>query len=217
MTRFKYLFAVPLLFAISACAADHDANATIQFKLDFQGSNPSHYEITVTSDGHGSYVSNGVLREGESSDPEPLEFVISNSTRQQLFDLAKRAKYFSGKVESGRKNIANTGAKTLIYKDAAHNTSATYNFSPQLPIQEITAIFQGLSGVLEYGRRLTWFHKYQKLAIDGDLKQMEERQRDGTLGDVAAIAAVLKAIADDPSVMNMDRSRALRLLATATK
>lgn len=217
MTRLKYCPLVPLLFVFSTFAADHDPNATIQFKLDFQGSNPSHYEITVGSDGHGSYTSNGVLREGESSDPEPLEFVVSENTRQQLFDLAKRAKYFSGKIEAGKKNIANTGAKTLTYKDATHNTSATYNFSLQPPVQEITSIFQELSGVLEYGRRLTWFHKYQKLAIDDDLKQMQERQREGTLGDVQAIAPVLKAIADDSSVMNMDRARALRLLAVGTK
>ena len=34
--------------------------------------------------------------------------------------------------------------------------------------------------MLEYGRRLTWFHKYQKLALDDDLKQMQDRQQSNT-------------------------------------
>jgi hypothetical protein len=41
---------------------------------------------------------------------------------------------------------------------------------------------------------------------------MEELQRDNSLGDVHAIAPVLKEIADDQSVMNVARARALRLM-----
>jgi hypothetical protein len=39
-------------------------------------------------------------------------------------------------------------------------------------------------------------------------------RRDGMLGDVQAIAPILHDIAGDQSVMNVSRSRALRLLAT---
>ena len=104
------------------------------------------------------------------------------------------------------------GTKTLIYKDDSHDTSATYNYSLDPAVQQITSILQDLSTVLEYGRRLTWFHKYQKLALEDDLKQMEERQRTKTLGDIEAIAPLLKQIANDQSVMRMTRARALRLL-----
>src|SRR5690349_460628 len=97
-------------------------SATVTFTLDFAGANPSHYEITVTSDGHGTYSSNGQLSENaEPADPAPLPFTLSNSVRDQIFDIAKRTHYFSGKVDSGRKNIANTGTKTLTYKDAEHS------------------------------------------------------------------------------------------------
>ena len=80
-------------------------------------------------------------------------------------------------------------------------------------MQQVTAIFQGLSETLEFGRRLSFFHKYQKTALDEDLRRMEELQRDNSLGDVQAIAPVLKEIADDQSVMNVARARALRLMA----
>ena len=208
---------VLLLLPFLASAGDQSANATVRFTLDFPDSNPSHYEITVGNGGHGSYTSNGELSAGASADPEPFAFTLSEKTRQEIFDLAKKSHYFNGKVDSGRSNLANTGAKTLAYKDDSHNTSATYNYSLNPAVQQITEIFQNLSTALEYGRRLSWFHKYQKLALDADLKQMEERQRENTLGDVEAIAPVLEAIAHDSSVMNVSRARALRLLALAGK
>jgi hypothetical protein len=189
----------------------------VQFKFDFPGSNPAHYEITVQNDGHDYYTSNGDLGNSTSPDSTPFEFSISEKTRHDIFEFAKKANYFTGKVDSGNTKLANTGAKTLIYKDGAHDTSATYNYSLDPSVQQITNILQNLSTVLEYGRRLTWFHKYQKLALDDDLKQMEERQRSNTLGDLQAIAPLLKQIADDPSVMRMTRARALRLLAAAGK
>ena len=134
-----------------------------------------------------------------------------------MFDLVKKTHYLKGNVDSGHKNIANTGNKVLTYKDADHNSQATYNFSPVPAIQELTAIFQGLSTTLEFGRRLTYFRKYEKLALDDDLKRMEQMQREKNLGDLQAISPVLNGIANDPSVMNVSRARALRLLALAGK
>jgi hypothetical protein len=195
------------------CAAQ-TASPTVSFTLDFPNANPSHYEITVSRDGHGTYSSNGhTNKDAAPADPAPLEFTLSDQVREQIFQLAQRAHYFSGKVDSGNKNIANTGAKTLTYKDGQHDGQATYNYSPSVPVQQITAIFQGLSETLEFGRRLSFFHKYQKTALDEDLRRMEELQKDNSLGDVQAIAPVLKEIADDQSVMNVARARALRLMA----
>jgi len=199
----------------SIYAADARPAATVQFSLDFPGANPSHYEISIAADGQGSYTSNGKLDEqSEPGDPAPLAFNLSDKTRSRIFDLAQRAHYFAGKVDSGRKNLANTGAKTLSYKDESRNSNATYNYSSLPAVQELTEVFQRLSTTLEYGRRLSYFHKYEKLALEQDLKQMEEMQRENNIADVQAIAPVLKQIADDPTVITVTRSRALRLLTT---
>jgi hypothetical protein len=204
--------------SIFANGQDHHAPATVSFTLDFPGANPGHYEIVVSDDGQGSYRSNGQLDEQSGpGDPAPLQFTLSDKVRKQIFDLAQRAHYFSGKVDSGRKNIANTGAKTLTYKEAQRNTQATYNYSLVAPVQQLTAIFQGLSTTLEFGRRLGYFHKYEKLALEQDLQRMEQLQKDNSLGDVQAIATVLNEIANDQSVINVSRARALRLLASAGK
>ena len=226
---------VVLLIACTStiCIWAHEAYAAqdpqplpkVSFTLDFPGANPSHYEISVGRDGHGAYVSNGQLGNTPSggwpassapADPA-LDFRLSDRVRDQIFELAQRAHYFSGKVDSGRKNIANTGAKTLTYKDGQHDGQASYNYSPSVPIEQITALFQALSQTLEFGRRLGFFHKYQKTAIEEDLKRMEELQRDNSLGDVQAIAPVLTEIANDQSVMNVARARALRLLRAEPK
>jgi hypothetical protein len=215
--RARSVVRVLLLIAVTGfagmCSADGQAAPpTVSFTLDFPAANPSHYEITVGRDGHGTYVSNGQLNKDSAADPALLQFTLSDRVREEIFQLAQRAHYFSGKVDSGNKNIANTGAKTLTYKDGQHDGQATYNYSPSVPVQQITAIFQGLSETLEFGRRLSFFHKYQKTALDEDLRRMEELQRDNSLGDVQAIAPVLKEIADDRSVMNVARARALRLM-----
>lgn len=196
-------------------ASAQTSRPTVSYTQDFEGSNPSHYEIVISNDGQGTYSSNGQLSEkADPADLAPVQFVISSKVRDQIFDLAKRAKYFDGKVDSGRTNIANTGIKTLTYKDAKRSTKATYNYSPVAAVADLTSVFQNLSTTLEFGRRLIFFHKYQKLALDDELKRMDEMRLDTMLGDVTAIAPILRDIANDQKVMNVSRSRALRLLAT---
>jgi hypothetical protein len=205
-----------LVVALSgvACAETSQGSASVSFSLDFPSSNPGHYEITVGEDGHGTYSSNGQLnKDSDPADPAPLPFTLSEKVRGQIFNLAQRAHYFKGKVDSGNTKLANTGVKVLAYKSENENSRATYNYSPVASIQQITAIFEGLSITLEFGRRLNYLHKYQKLALDDDLKRMEEMQKEGNLGDMQAIAPILNGIADDASVMNVSRARALRLLA----
>lgn len=193
---------------------DNGQLPSVSYTQNFDGSNPSHYEITIGHDGHGTYVSNGQLsRDAQPADPVSVSFAVSDKVRDQIFDLAKRAHYFDGKVDSGRPNIANTGAKTLSYHDDKRATKASYNYSEVQAIQEETSVFQNLSTTLEFGRRLIFFHKYQKLALDDELKRMDDLRVEGMLGDVQAIAPVLRDIAHDQRVMNVTRSRALRLLA----
>ncbi|MBO0911504.1 MAG: hypothetical protein J2P13_06890 [Acidobacteria bacterium] len=199
---------------LAASAYGQQPAATVTFKLDFPGANPSRYEIAIRNDGTASYASNGKISdESDPSEAAPVAFTVSGKLRAQIFDLAKRARYFTANVDSGRKNIANTGAKTLAYKDPSHSSEATYNYSELVPVAQLTSIFQNLSTTLECGRRLSYFHKYEKLALEGELKRMEELQKENSLGDVQSIAPILKEIAGDSSVMNVSRARALRLVA----
>jgi hypothetical protein len=188
--------------------------ASVRFSLDFPQSIPDHYEIAVSSEGQASYDSTGKLTpESEPGDPFHLEFSISPASTHRIFDLAAKAKYFDGKIDSGKRNLASTGAKVLSYKDATRNTRAEYNYSPIPAVQEITALFQNMSSTLEFGRRLDYYHHHQKLALEDELKRMEEMAREKDLEEIQAVAPILQRIVDDKSVLNVTRARAQRLLA----
>lgn len=206
------LTVVALNFALHS---QQQGAATVGFKCDFPGSDPSHYAISVSSDGSASYTSDGKLaRDADPGEPFTLDFKMPQGTVTRIFELAKKSHYFAGEIDSKKKNLASMGQKTLAYKDGQKNTSASYNYSPMPSIQELTSVFQNLSTTLEYGRRLEYDRRYQKLALDEELKQMSENRNE--LGDVSVIAPILKEIVDDPSVINGARVRAQRLLDQGT-
>ena len=100
----------------------------------------------------------------------------------------------------------------LMYRDAERDAKTTYNYSTIRAVQELTQLFQELSTTLEFGRRLQYYHRYQKLALDDELKRMEEMAKQDDLQELGAVAPVLKQIAADQSVINPVRARAQRLL-----
>jgi hypothetical protein len=205
-----------LLFLICCfLPASAQQPGTVTFTLDFPNSEPDHYAISVSSDGHATYESNGKLSPDAQADASRLDFSLSPATRARIFDLAKRAHYFQGDIDSKKRNLASTGSKTLTYKDDQRSTKATYNYSPVPAVQELTQLFQSLSATLEFGRRLEYFHHYQKLALDDELKRMEETARENGLVELAAVSPILQQIANDNSVINPVRARAQRLLERA--
>jgi hypothetical protein len=100
----------------------------------------------------------------------------------------------------------------LTYKDSQRRNQASYNYSPMTAVQELTALFQNISATLEFGRRLDYYHHYQKLALEEELKRMEEMMIEKSLDEIQAIAPILHQIAADSSVINVSRARAQRLL-----
>ncbi len=217
---------LPLLSLSLICA--QQATPVVTFTCDFPGSDPAHYEVSVWSDGHGAYSARSKPLSSSDSDvstdpPSPREasevyradFSVPQSTVSRIFDLAKRAHYFEEDVDSGKKKLASTGAKTLSYKASGKTTQALYNYSLNPAVQQLTAIFQNLSATLEFVRRLEYDLRYQKLALDEELKRMEEMASAGSLTELPAATPILRKIADDPAIMNVSRSRAQRLLARA--
>jgi len=215
-------FRLPRTVLILAMAAASQAQlgavpATISFSLDFPESIPDHYVVTVSSDRHASYDSTGKLTpQSDPGDPFHNDFTMSPETCKKIFDLAAKAKYFEGKVDSGNKRLASTGVKVLKYSEGAQKTEATYNYSPNPAVQQLTAIFQNISATLEFGRRLEFYHHHQKLALEEELKRMEEMAKSRSLDEIQAVAPILQSIVADHSVLNVTRMRAQRLLNGAS-
>jgi hypothetical protein len=187
--------------------------ATVTFTLDFPGSQPGHYFVQVQADGKARYQSSGrPSSESEQSDDFDYEFMISPATREKIFNLSAKAGYFQKDLDSHQKKMAFTGKKTLVYKDAQRSGEATFNYSPNAAVQELTSLFQGLSATMELGHRLEFTLRYQKLALAEELKRTEESVRLSPPIEIQAIAPILQQIIADSSVLNVTRARAQRLL-----
>ena len=188
------------------------STATVTFTLDFPQSNPQHYSIAVDAAGHARYECAGRVVEDSDEETYQTEFDMSSGNRGRIFEWAKQAQYFAGKIDSGNGKLAFTGTKLLSYQDGQRSNLARYNYSSLAPVQQLTAIFQNVAATLEYGRRLAYFHRYQKLALDDELKRMEAQARNNELSEVQGVAPVLQAILDDASVINGVRARAKELI-----
>jgi len=236
-----FLIVSSIIFSSTPAHSQAEAPAVVTFSLDFPNSRPEHYSIRVQSDGSGRYQSSGRLsadsdatdsRDNDSNDNDSqnsdsqnndshdndsfdLDFSVGEGMRQKIFQLAAKADYFQKDVDSHHKNVAFTGKKTLGYKDGRRSGESTYNYSNNAAVQELTILLQGLSSTLEFGRRLQYDHHYQKLALDEELKRMEELARSNELIGVTAIQPILDRIIADPSVINVTRARAQRLLNRA--
>ena len=213
MFGLAFFFSIFLLAVFPASLVRAASSANITFSLDFPNSSPEHYSISVDSDGHAHYESSGkITNESEDREAYQTDFKVSDATRTRIFELAAQAHYFSGKIDSGNKKLAFTGAKKLVYTDGQRNSSASYNFSSQQPIQQLTTLFQSTAATMEFSRRLSYYHRYQKLALDDELKRMEDEARQGSLAELQAVKPVLQEIYNDSSVMNVVRARALRIM-----
>jgi hypothetical protein len=210
------VFSSILISATIANSQTATQTAVVSFNLDFPTSQPEHYSIRIPSAGSARYISSGrISADSEATDNFDLDFTLTPETRQKIFGLAAKADYFQKDVDS-HKNLAFTGKKTLAYGDGQRSGSCTYNYSSQAAVQELTTLMQNLSATLEFGHRLQYDRHYQKLALDEELKRMEDLARNNELIEVTAIQPILDQIVVDQSVINVTRARAQRLLARAS-
>jgi hypothetical protein len=185
----------------------------VTFTLDFPTSQPEHYSIRVPLEGPARYESAGrISRDSEDTDSFDFDFALSPAVREKVFRLSASARHFREDIDSHQKNLAFTGKKTLSYKDARESGEASFNYSSNPAARELTELFQSLSATLEFGHRLDYDHRYQKLALVEELKQMQQMAQEKELIEVAAIQPILEQIVADRSVINVARARAQQLL-----
>lgn len=187
------------------------SRAVVTFTLDFPQSNPPHYTIAVDATGHASYECTAKVQDSDDQTYH-ADFEVSPGNRQRIFDWARQSNYFAGNLDSGNRKLAFTGAKILSYQDGQRSITARFNYSTQEPVRQLTALFQNISGTLDYGRRLAYYHRYQKLALDDELKRMEMQAKNNELSEIQGVAQVLQGIVDDSSVINGVRARARGLM-----
>jgi hypothetical protein len=193
----------------------------VSFDVVWPSATPAHYAVAVESTGRAAYRADNpdTAAKGE---PYVVKFTVSDATRHRIFELAQQARYFRGDFDYKKSRIADTGTKTLSYSEGPGEvyfaptngvrSQTTYNWSENHAIQQLTDIFQDLGATLEHGRKLSYLHRFDKLGLDAELKNMEEARKSGQLVEIQAIAPILRDIAQDYYVLRLARQRAERLL-----
>jgi len=110
--------------------------------------------VQVQSDGKARYESSGKISESDETDSFDYEFTISPTTRDKILELSAKAGYFQKDLDSHRKNLAFTEEDSQLQGRPAASGESTFNYSPNVAVQELTTLFQGLSVTLELGHRL---------------------------------------------------------------
>jgi hypothetical protein len=238
--RFRLLFAVLIILALCAISPAQDreqdlmpdkpahnpAVPTITFQFEFPGANPSHYAISVDATGRAAYKSTAPQDDNTAYStpgqqpaeaPYMVKFTMSQPVRDQVLALAKRLDYFNGNFDYTKTRVANTGAKTLIYADPTRHFEANFNWSQNPDVMELTRIFQNISTTLEFDRRLQDHIRHQKLALEDDLKQLQDAVSHNNAAEVQLLAPTLQKIANNASILHIARRRAQELLATVPK
>ncbi len=191
---------------------------SVTFIFDWPSVQPHHYSISVDSTGRAAYqsrIAEGTAEQSIEGDPYIVKLEVSEPTRTRIFQLARAANYFNGDFDYKKHKIAFSGNKTLAYSDFNQQHETSYNWSENPAIQELTSIFEGISNTQEAGRRLEQLRRYDKLGLDAELQSMEQMEHSHSLVELRSIAPILQQIVSDPSVMNIARERAQRLLQAA--
>lgn len=208
-----FVFAFPVAALQPTTVSSPAAQASVRFSFDWlQGDPWQKYTIDVQSDGKAQF--DGTPHPDETNDTEAYQqnFTMSEANRRKIFELAQKLNYFRGDFDSHMKHIANTGSKTLQYRSAQMNGAATYNWSKDPNLRELTRLFQGIAMTIDYGRKLAFQYRFDKLGIDQRMKELEDLEANHNLEELQIIAPILQKIVGDPNIMNISRRSAQRLL-----
>ncbi|MGB8888964.1 MAG: hypothetical protein WCC87_19705 [Candidatus Korobacteraceae bacterium] len=216
---FAPVLLMPLLVAAQQAPPDTapapGQAASVRFSFDWpQGIPWQKYSIDVQADGKAHF--DGVPNAADSRDTDPYrqDFSMSAANRQKIFDLTQKLNYFRGDFDSHLKHIAQTGRKTLEYRSAQVQGATTYNWSQNADVEELTKLFQAIAMTIDYGRKLEFQYRFDKLGMDERLKELQDLQASQDAKEIGIIAPILRKIAGDPNMMNISRQTAKHLLQT---
>lgn len=190
------------------------AQPAVTFDFDWsQGIPWQTYSITVRADGNAHFQGTPAPdKAGGDTDLFQQDFIMSNANRSKIFDLAKKLNYFHGDFDSHLKQIAQTGRKTLEYNSTSKHGSTSYNWSQNADVQELSRLFVAIANTFDYGRKLSFQYRFDKLGMDARLKELEYIRANHYAEELSAIAPILRKIADDPDMMHISRQTAQQLL-----
>jgi hypothetical protein len=206
------ILSAPFLLAQQPASAPTGATVTYLFSWP-QGVPWTKYSIAVSADGK-THFSGVPHPDDQNADTDPVEqdFTMWENNRQKIFELAQKLNYFQGNLDAHIKHIAQTGSKTLEYQSPQVHGSSTFNYSQDSDVQALNKIFMGIATSVDYGRKLTFQYRFDKLGMDQRLKELQGLLTSHEVEELHIIAPILRKIAADPNLMNISRETAQHML-----
>lgn len=185
---------------------------TVSFELDWKVSDPAWYQITVDQNGQATYESKPHAADNQPpGEPYTLNFIMSEPSRKRIFQIAGALHDFKGNFET-RAKIAQTGKKTLTFRQGDKVNTTTLNYSDNPQMNDLISLFQKISTTFEAAQKLDYDIRFDKLGLDRDLKSLVQLDKQNQLAELQVISPTLERIVNDESVMNIARQKARELL-----
>jgi hypothetical protein len=215
-----------LILVAAALAQEPAPTGTIAFRFERAGNVIPNFTLTLHADGSATYQ---VSYPPEVPKYSPYAATIASlpntdvtvnvtltpALTARVFDQVRGTNGFRAGCASKAKNIADTGTKTLTYTSASSAATCVYNYADDKTIVSLTSTFQAIAFTLDEGRKLAIKHRYDRLALDPETEFLATAAKQGNALEFGTIAPTLRAIADDPQVLERVRARATSLLAQA--
>jgi hypothetical protein len=209
--------------AIAGAAAGAGQNAVIRgaaVQVDFTDDqlNPSHWTLTLHSDGAGHFASQmGKAPEGdEAIDAANIDrdVQLSAAFTAHVFDVAHRHNLFNEGCES-RLKVAFEGWKKFSYTGPEGSGTCTFNYSKDKEIEDLAESFGAVAQTIIEGARLEKLLQHDRLGLDKEMEYLVDAAGSGRAQEISTIRQILVRLADDDEVLERVRKRARLLLAQA--
>ncbi len=217
----------PLFSATAKAQEPASAPDTLTFTLDRPGDAAVHYSLQLdratrggTYRGAGAAatpaaagarpVTTGATEAAKAAD---MPITVSESLLTKLFAAGPLVR--SNRCASHRKNIAQTGMKTLRLVQNGVVSECTYNYSEDDRVDAATTAFEALAETMQAGERLAAKLRFDRLGLDAEMDNLQTALNEGRALEVGNIAPMLVAIQNDERVMDRVRRKAAHLLQGA--
>lgn len=184
---------------------------TVVFTSVLWSADPSYYSIAIDASGTATYQSapDSIEKTGVSY---TIEFQVSDRTRRITFNVARQLGYFGVQPQAPLNSAQNSSVRTLAYHDSNFHNQVTYSSSSDSEVNELTTVFEEISGTLEFGRRLAYFHQHDISRLDGELDRLQTHADGRSMREFQAIAPILRSISSDQALASGPRHKADALL-----
>jgi hypothetical protein len=215
-----FLLAVAGFLAISgSIVARADQNPEMQVDFTNDQVNPSHWTLTLHSDGSGHFSSQmGKTPEGDTQAVDApnvdRDLQLSAAFTAHVFEVAHHHHLFNEGCESHLK-VAFEGWKKFSYTGPEGSGSCTFNYSKEKEIEELGDSFQAVAETILEGARLEKLLQHDRLGLDKEMEYLVDAADSGRAMEISTIRQILVRLADDDDVLERVRKRARLLLAQA--